>query len=195
MSNRSAVTAVTCKLVTACHKIQKLDLKCSCDNDLGKCDHSRESQMKRILLVLAVLAFALPAVADPIVSLDGANATYAVRVADSGTRDVASNRSGGVLHAPTGLSGNVSHVFSDAQTEMLTASSTGNGNGEQITSGNLRQVIPSDAGGFENAWKVTLGAGYVKPPQHRPMAAPEPESLSLLGTGLVFIGAVVRRKL
>jgi len=179
--------------------------------------------MKRILLVLAVLAFALPAVADSIVHLNGATANYAVRVASSssgpmsyvggqdlltnggheslqgvgfpGTGDIDSHRSGGVLYASAGFSGDVTHVLFNAQTEMSTARYTGNGNGVQISDGYLERVILNYAGGFENVWKVTLSTGYVTPHKHRPLAAPEPETLSLLGTGLVFIGGVVRRKI
>jgi hypothetical protein len=179
--------------------------------------------MKRVLLVLAVLAFALPAIADSIVYFDGKPSSYSIGVSRNGsgslnytggqdlltggghesleevrfpgTRDVGSNWSGGALYAPSGFSGDVTRVLSNAQTEMLTARYTRNGNGVQIINGHLHEVILSYAGGFQNAWKVTLVNGYITPHKHRPLAAPEPETLSLMGIGLVFIGGVVRRKL
>jgi hypothetical protein len=180
--------------------------------------------MKRVLLVLAVLACALPALADSIVYFKGTASSYAVGVSVNGSgplnyiggqglltngghesleeaeflgiRGIDSHRSGGVRYTSAGLSRDLTHVLSNAQTDMLTARYTGTGNGVQITNGYyVQKFILSYAGGFENAWRVTLGTGYVTPHKHRPLAAPESETLSLLGTGLVFIGGVVRRKL
>jgi hypothetical protein len=162
--------------------------------------------MKRVLLVLAVLAFALPAVADSIVYFDGKLSSYSIGVSVNGSGSLnytggqdllTSDRhwSSGALYAPSGFSGDVTHVLSNPQTEMLTARYTRNGNGVQIINGHLHEVILSYAGGFQNVWKVTLVSGYITPHKHRPLAAPEPETLSLMGIGLVFIGGVVRRKL
>jgi hypothetical protein len=193
----------------------KISLIYNCDDDLSKRDYLRESQMKRVLLLLAVLSFALPAVADSIVYLNGTPASYAARIAVNGSGplnyiggqglltngaheslDVDSHWSGAALHMSTGFSGDFTHVLHSAQTDKLTARYTEAGNGGRITNGYyVQKFILSYAGGFENAWKVKLSTGYVIPHKHRPLAAPEPETLSLLGTGLVFIGGVVRRKL
>jgi hypothetical protein len=171
--------------------------------------------MKRVLLLLAVLAFALPAVADSIAYFNGTPASYAVRVAVNGSGsltyifgqglltegpheslDVDSRWSGAALYVSTGFSGDFTHVLSNAQTDMLTARYTVTGNGGRLTNSYyVQRFILSYAGGFENAWKVKLSTAYVTPHKHHPLAAPEPETLSLLGTGLVFIGGVVRRKL
>src|SRR5580658_5865193 len=105
-------------------------------------------RMKRVLLVLAVLAFALPAVADPIVYFNGKPSSYGVEVSVNGsgsrnytggqylltrgahesllgvdfpgTDGVGSHWSGGIQYASSGFSGDVTHVLSNPQTEMLT---------------------------------------------------------------------------
>jgi len=176
--------------------------------------------MKRVLLLLVMLAFALPAFADSIVNLDGAPSSYAVWFALSGsgplnyiggngslnsggfevvqgtgflgTHGILSRWSGGTLFTSTGLNGNLTHVLFNSQTDMLTARYTGTDNGVQITNGFYVQKLNlSYAGGYGNAWKGTLGAGYVS---SNNMTAPEPGTLGLLGIGLVFVSSLVRRK-
>ena len=79
------------------------------------------------------------------------------------------------------------------------ADSIVNLNGAQSTNGHFVQKLNlSDAGTYGNAgkWKGALGAPYVRAAKNGGggMTAPEPGALSLLGTGLVFIAGMFRRK-
>ncbi|MFZ0798357.1 MAG: PEP-CTERM sorting domain-containing protein [Terriglobales bacterium] len=79
------------------------------------------------------------------------------------------------------------------------ADSIGSFNGAQITNRYFatQKFNLSYAGGYGNAWKGTPSAGYVRAAKGSGpgMTAPEPASLGLLGTGLVFIAGMFRHKL
>ena len=173
--------------------------------------------MKRVLPFLIILAFAVPAFADSIVYLNGAPSSNAAWFALSGsgplnyiggsgpltaggseslqgsgflgTNGFLSRWSGGTLSTTTGLNGNLTHVLFNSQTDILTARFNGTDNGVQITNGFYVQTL--NLSPYGNAWRGTLGAGYVS---SRSINAPEPGTLGLLGIGLVFVGGLVRRK-
>lgn len=181
---------------------------------------SRESSVKRALLLLAILAFGVPAFASPIVYFDGASSNYPVSsalsrsgplnhirgqglltnggseslqgVAPPKTHGIDPRSSAGYLYTSTGLCGDFTLVLFNSRTDIL----PGTIDGVQITRGYLVQKLNiSYAGDYGKEWKSTLGTGYVSAVKSRNgMTAREPGTFGLLGIGLVSIARLFRHK-
>jgi len=185
--------------------------------------------MKRVLLLFAVLALALPAFADSITfygsqaagpyvgggatywiwehptgnpgwgTFDGFGAlanggTFAFNVTGwTGSSNNIFDYTGGSLSANwrgTTLGGTLSNVAFNSSTGLLTANFNGYDNSRYI-SGTYTQQLNIVSGGNINGYLYTngnVGRGNVNTP------VPEPGTFGLLGTGLLVISGLVRRK-
>ncbi|MFZ0797600.1 MAG: hypothetical protein WCA13_17695 [Terriglobales bacterium] len=137
--------------------------------------------MKPVLLLSAVLIFALPGFADSI-TVNGAPAG-GPRIFDFTGGSLSPNWTG------TALSGTLSNLVFNSSTGLLSA--TFNNNSRYLSGGFTRQLNIVSRGtlfGYHHSYG-DMGSGNVK------MTVQEPETFGLLGIGLVFVGGAARRKL